>query len=58
MKKILTIVLLAVASVASAQEVRIDVRGEGRPLEHYWSVGTCAGRVNEGLRTCPDRAAM
>ena len=51
MKKILTIVLLAVASVASAQEVRIDVRGEGRPLEHYWSVGTCAGRVNEGLRT-------
>ena len=22
-----------------------------RPLPHYWSVGTCAGRANEGLRT-------
>ena len=51
MNKILCSLICAVASVASAQEIKIDVRGEGKPLAHYWSVGTCAGRVNEGLRT-------
>ena len=51
MNKILCFLFCAVASVASAQEIKIDVRGEGKPLAHYWSVGTCAGRVNEGLRT-------
>ena len=51
MNKILCLLLCAVTSVASAEETKIDVRGEGKPLEHYWSVGTCAGRVNEGLRT-------
>lgn len=29
----------------------IDVKGKGEPFVHYWSEGTCAGRVNEGLRT-------
>ena len=29
----------------------IDVNGKGVPFQHHWSVGTCAGRANEGLRT-------
>lgn len=29
----------------------IDVKGSGEKLVHHWSVGTCAGRANEGLRT-------
>ncbi len=29
----------------------IDVTAKGEPFSHYWSVGTCAGRANEGLRT-------
>ena len=28
----------------------IDVREKAEPFTHYWSVGVCAGRVNEGLR--------
>ena len=41
--------LLAFSStMAQSNDVR-KVRAE--PLDHYWSVGTCAGRVNEGLRT-------
>lgn len=28
----------------------ISVAGEAERFDHYWSVGTCAGRVNEGLR--------
>ena len=51
MNKILCLLLFAVAGVASAEEIKIDVTAQGQPLNHYWSVGTCAGRVNEGLRT-------
>ena len=29
----------------------IDVTVPGQPITHHWSVGTCAGRANEGLRT-------
>ncbi|MBQ7571321.1 MAG: glycoside hydrolase, partial [Bacteroidaceae bacterium] len=43
--------LFILFSIASTFAQTIDVRGEGKPLEHYWSVGTCAGRANEGLRT-------
>ncbi len=29
----------------------IDVKASGKEFTHHWSVGTCAGRANEGLRT-------
>ncbi len=41
--------LLFIIALATAQT--IDTRAEGQALTHYWSVGTCAGRANEGLRT-------
>ena len=41
--------LLNAGWALNAQEV--NVKGEGEPFTHYWSVGTCAGRANEGLRT-------
>ncbi len=52
MKKQLLIATIAVFGFSSQKTVAqtIDVDGEAAPLEHYWSVGTCAGRVNEGLR--------
>lgn len=28
----------------------IDVNAQSEPINHYWSKGVCAGRVNEGLR--------
>ena len=31
-------------------QVTVDVRGETRSLEHYWSYGVGAGRVGEALR--------
>lgn len=49
-KKILMIgmFLLNAGWALNAQEV--NVKGEGESFTHYWSVGTCAGRANEGLR--------
>lgn len=41
--------LLNAGWTLNAQEV--NVKGEGESFTHYWSVGTCAGRANEGLRT-------
>lgn len=41
--------LLGMALSANAQEVNVTVKGE--EFSHHWSVGTCAGRANEGLRT-------
>ena len=51
MNKLFYFLFCTFAISASAQEITVDVRSEGQPLSHYWSVGTCAGRVNEGLRT-------
>ena len=49
MKKTTTILLAALTSLnVSAQT--IDVNTQGELFEHLWSVGTSAGRVNEGLR--------
>lgn len=48
-KSILTMVLTVLTLQAGAQT--IDVRDKGEPFRHHWSVGTCAGRANEGLRT-------
>lgn len=44
--------LLAAAACISGQLAAqtIDVKATAEPLEHYWSVGVGAGRVNEGLR--------
>ena len=48
-KTIMTILTLLMTWQAGAQIV--DVNGSGEPFKHHWSVGTCAGRANEGLRT-------
>lgn len=48
-----TILLLAALSMslwANSQTV-VNVNQKGEPFDHFWSVGTCAGRANEGLRT-------
>ena len=49
MKSFLLIALSVLTIQAKAQT--IDVKGQGEPFAHFWSVGTCAGRANEGLRT-------
>lgn len=41
--------LLGLGMSLNAQDVNVNVEGE--KFNHYWSVGTCAGRANEGLRT-------
>ena len=51
MKKLL-LFLFAVftAFKVEAQQIDVGQRAE-QSLDHFWSVGTCAGRANEGLRT-------
>ena len=44
-------VILMVALSLHMGAQTIDVNGKGVPFQHHWSVGTCAGRANEGLRT-------
>ena len=48
-KNILTIALTVLILQVAAQT--IDVNRSGEPFKHHWSVGTCTGRANEGLRT-------
>ena len=48
-KAIISLAMLLAGSCLWAQTV--DVKGKGERFTHYWSVGTCAGRANEGLRT-------
>lgn len=43
--------LLALLTCWQIGATVIDVKGNGEEFTHHWSVGTCAGRVNEGLRT-------
>lgn len=51
MKKIfLTILAIGMMMQLSAQVVDVACK-KAKPLPHTWSVGTCAGRANEGLRT-------
>ena len=50
MKK-LVLVILSILTIGGLSAQTIDVKGAGVPLFHHWSVGTCAGRANEGLRT-------
>ncbi len=49
MRRLLSLVLLVLTLQSQAQT--IDVNGRGETFKHHWSVGTCAGRANEGLRT-------
>ncbi len=50
-KRIMMLVALLMLLGELMVAQRIDVKGKSEPLTHYWSVGTCAGRANEGLRT-------
>jgi xylan 1,4-beta-xylosidase len=43
--------LIALAMTLQGQAQTIDVNSSGENFKHHWSVGTCAGRANEGLRT-------
>ena len=45
---VLSVLSVCVSLAIGAQT--IDVRTNGKPFTHLWSEGTCAGRVNEGLR--------
>ncbi len=52
MKTTLSILAALAFSLLSATAQTIDTKSKkSLPLPHTWSVGTCAGRVNEGLRT-------
>ncbi len=51
MKKHFLILAAAVWTICQSITAQtIDVREKAEPFTHYWSVGVCAGRVNEGLR--------
>lgn len=49
MKRLILIFFLSIAPFIGHAQT-IDVKGQGAPFKHHWSVGTCAGRANEGLR--------
>lgn len=49
-KSILTAGLCLTLCCHSLQAQTVDVTTKGAPLDHFWSVGVCAGRANEGLR--------
>ena len=50
MKRLILFFFLSIAPFIGQAQV-IDVKSGGEPFKHHWSVGTCAGRANEGLRT-------
>ena len=51
MKKIMLLTAVVFSTLTStAQTINVTSK-KTKPLIHTWSVGTCAGRVNEGLRT-------
>jgi xylan 1,4-beta-xylosidase len=47
--KVICFLLLGLVAETGRAQV-IDVQSAGKEFSHYWSEGTCAGRVNEGLR--------
>lgn len=49
--KRLVFVMLTILAIEQVTAQTIDVTGSGEKFKHHWSVGTCAGRANEGLRT-------
>ena len=51
MKRFATLAAALCLTIAAAHSQAIDINGApAQPLPHTWSVGTCAGRANEGLR--------
>lgn len=52
MKNFITLLFVAALSFSPSVAQTIDLsKAKAEPLDHFWSVGTCAGRANEGLRT-------
>ena len=51
MKRFATLAAALCLTIAAAHSQTIDINtAPAQPLHHTWSVGTCAGRANEGLR--------
>lgn len=50
MKRGIAISILWLCYIVTYAQI-IDINNSTESFEHYWSEGTCAGRVNEGLRT-------
>lgn len=48
LKNLLFAGLVMLSMNVAAQTV--NMKAKAQPLPHTWSVGTCAGRLNEGLR--------
>lgn len=42
--------VIGLGYVSAADRINVS-ECNAEPISHYWSVGTCAGRANEGLRT-------
>ena len=42
--------MLTALTIGGTSAQTIDVKAGGEAFAHHWSVGTCAGRANEGLR--------
>lgn len=52
MRKTICLVIALLSACLYSKAQTIDVgKVASQPLDHFWSVGTCAGRANEGLRT-------
>ena len=51
MKKTILLLTALIMSLSANSQTVVDVTQKGEPFDHFWSVGTCAGRANEGLRT-------
>ncbi|MGN0281781.1 MAG: glycoside hydrolase [Prevotella sp.] len=52
MKKKIFFAIALLSACLTGKAQTIDVANvKPQPLDHFWSVGTCAGRANEGLRT-------
>ena len=49
-KYVLAVALMLASLACKAQMVDLN-QVKPQPLDHFWSVGVCAGRANEGLRT-------
>lgn len=52
MMRLFTLLLLGIvlSMPTTAKSQTIDIQQKGEHIDHYWSVGVGAGRVNEGLR--------
>lgn len=51
MKKTILLITALIMSLGANSQTVVNVNQKGERFDHFWSVGTCAGRANEGLRT-------